>query len=188
MFSQRFIYGSVIAFLFLLVIYQGILLLRVNANSGTGKTVIQSREAEGAASLRAGILSSDVQVLLDEVAGSKICHADMYVIIPPESCRACAMQQSAFIFDAGQHHSEKEIHLFVPQEEVADYRAFFSEGKNIVTESYIQPESSGSDLLQSLSGNFILMILESGRVKDYYITDRLFPEASRIFMSKVLDK
>lgn len=167
MFSQRFIYGSVIAFLFLLVIYQGILLLRVNANSGTGKTVIQSREAEGAASLRAGILSSDVQVLLDEVAGSKICHADMYVITPPESCRACAMQQSAFIFDAGQHHSE--IHLFVPQEEVADYRAFFSEGKNIVTESYIRPESSWSDLLQSLSGNYILMKLESGRVKGRHV-------------------
>ncbi len=48
-------------------------------------------------------------------------------------------------------------------------RAFFSEGKNIVTESYIRPESSRSELLQSLSGNSILMKLESGRVKERHV-------------------
>lgn len=188
MFSQKYILGSVLIFLFLLDIFQGILLLRVQGNSRTEITTMQLREAEGAASLRAGILSEDVQRLLDMVRGSSIGRADMYVLIPPESCRACATRQSALICEVGQKNPEKEIRMFVPREELVDYRAFFSEEKNIIIEGYRQPEPSDLDLFQTLSGNLILMVLESGRVWEYYITDRLFPEASRIFMSKVLNK
>lgn len=188
MFSQKSILGSALIILFLLDIFQGVLLLRVQGNSRTEITAMQLREAEGAASLRAGILSEDVQMILDTVRGSSISRADMYVLIPPESCRACATRQSALICEAGKKHPEKEICMFVPREELVDYRAYFSEEKNIIIESYCQPEPSELDLFQSLSGNFIIMILESGRVWEYYITDRLFPEASRIFMSKVLDK
>lgn len=141
-----------------------------------------------ASAFRSGVISEDLQDVLFFLNVTDTESFDLSVLVSPFPCQACADIQNAIIYEESGRFPKKQIRLLVSPGVEKDYRAYFSDRKNVAIKSYSVPEESEENALWVVSdGGYLYFTEDKGRIKDFYIIDKNNSDASRFFVERVLE-
>lgn len=182
---RKYLYDGLVILLLLMNIGEGIYILKASLSRHRKTEIdIQNQLAAVSAFHRAGVLKRDVQEMLDScIVLNAMGSADLFVFVPKEACRACVDIQNAILFDAASSYSEKQVIVLVPGDVRRDYAACFSGLKRVRIEEY---EADLSAYEHIVSDGYLYFTVHSGGVEDFFLSDKAFPETTRLFLQNVL--
>ena len=132
---------------------------------------------------RSTILTQDVQNLLDASGLIQKGDGDMFVLVPPNTCRACVETHNALLCEICLQYPEKKICLLVPRSQLRNYLAYFSDSENVNIVDY---EASLSDYVDIIADGYMYYTLTGHTVKDFHLSGKVFSTASKVFLSRNL--
>lgn len=107
----------------------------------------------------------------------------MFVLVAPNSCRACVETHNALLYDMCFQYPEKKICLLVPRSQLRNYLAYFSDSENVNIVDY---EANLSDYVDIIADGYMYYTLIGHNVKDFHLSGKVFSTASKVFLIRNL--
>lgn len=133
---------------------------------------------------RSNILTQDVQNMLDASGLIQKRDGDLFVLVAPNTCRACVETNNALLYDIYSRCREKTVCLLVPRGQLRNYLAYFSGLDNV---NIVEYEANLSDYLDIVADGYLYYTLKGNNVKDYHMSGKVFSTASRVFVTRNLE-
>lgn len=184
-FWRRFGLSSLVALLLVTNIAEGFYILRLSKSNNQEMDKKDSCSVlESELVRRSNILTQDVQDMLDTSGLIQRGGGDMFVLVAPNTCRACVETHNALLYDMSSRFREKTICLLVPRPQLRNYLAYFSDLENI---NVIDYDVNLSDYVDIIADGYMYYTLVGQDVKDFHLSGKVFPMASKVFLIRNLE-
>lgn len=132
--------------------------------------------------LQATISANDIEKVICTYPYKYNCY-DLCVFVPPFPCGDCITEQFFLIQDYLTSNQNRKIFILVSQERLRDTKAAFS-GYNNVTIMPYQTDHLDDSELTYIDG-LIFFYYDDGKVLDIFISNKIFPELTTKYLSKI---